>query len=60
MLPQRKITDISFKQINRILKPEGSFVSQQMTFWGERKCKQDERLYEFGGILTSREDASRR
>ncbi|MGG1486699.1 hypothetical protein ABEI56_21935 [Peribacillus castrilensis] len=54
--PQRKIPDIS--QINRILKPEGSFISQHMTFWEEEEMiwfwgKQDERLYEFGGILTS-------
>ncbi|MGV2447111.1 UNVERIFIED_CONTAM: hypothetical protein FO527_23880 [Bacillus sp. ATCC 13368] len=56
MIPQRKIPDIS--QINRILKPEGSFISQHMTFWEEEEMiwfwgKQDERLYEFGGILTS-------
>ena len=37
MLPQRKITDISFETNQRILKPEGSFISQQMTFWAERK-----------------------
>lgn len=54
--PQRKIPDNS--QINRILKPEGSFISQHMTFWEEEEMiwfwgKQDERLYAFGGILTS-------
>ncbi|MFK9120478.1 hypothetical protein ACJEBK_27025 [Peribacillus frigoritolerans] len=67
--PQRKIPDIS--QINRILKPEGSFISQHLTFWEEEEeeeeeemiwfwGKQDERLYEFWGYFDIRKDASRR